>query len=181
MYSKKKSMYPKTGTSKTDPIEKDAEDKKLSEGRDDLKSLVEKYVADALKSAKELWEKDFEVRISKEREDAAKLATMSSEERARVEMDRRRKSFESEREQYMSERAEFEAAKELAANGLSVNFASMVADPDRETMLKNIEILKTEYMKAIEQGLSERLRGKAPNISREKEAGFDPFLSGLGM
>ena len=74
----------------------------------ELKSLIEKYVSEAVKNERGLWEKDFEARISSEREEAAKLATMSSEERARAEMDKREKNFETERQQYMSERAEFE-------------------------------------------------------------------------
>ena len=75
----------------------------------------------------------------------------------------------------------FEAAKELAAQNLPVNFARMVADADKDIMAENIERFKAEYMKAIESGLSERLKGVPPKISREKENLTDPFLSGLGM
>ena len=96
-------------------------------------------------------------------------------------MDKRQKDFENERQQYVSERAEFEAAKELAAQNLPVNFARMVADADKDVMAENIERFKAEYMKAIESGLSERLKGVPPRISREKENLTDPFLSGLGM
>ncbi len=148
---------------------------------ENIKSLIAKYVDEALKEAKSSWDKDFETRIASEREDAAKMATMSSEERARVEMERRQKDFETERQQYVSERAEFEAAKELAAQNLPVNFARMVADADKETMLENISMFKAEYLKAIEMGLSQRLKGTLPKVSKEKEEMSDPFLSGLGM
>ena len=50
-----------------------------------------------------------------------------------------------------------------------------------DIMAENIERFKAEYMKAIESGLSERLKGVPPKISREKENLTDPFLSGLGM
>ena len=140
---------------------------------DELKNLIAGYVA--------TWEKDFSDRIVSEREDAAKMATMSAEDRAKAEMDKRQKDFENERQQYVSERAEFEAAKELAAQNLPVNFARMVADADKDIMAENIERFKAEYMKAIESGLSERLKGVPPKISREKENLTDPFLSGLGM
>lgn len=148
---------------------------------DELKSVIATYVQEALKEAKASWEKEFETRISAEREDAAKLATMSSEERAKVEMERKQKDFENERQLYVTERAEFEAAKELASQNLPVNFAKMVADADRETMLENIEVFKAEYLKAIEKGLSERLKGTLPRVSKEKEQMGDPFLNGLGM
>ncbi len=148
---------------------------------DELKSLIAKYVSEAVKDERSIWEKDFETRIISEREEAAKMAAMSSEERARAEMDKREKNFETERQQYMSERAEFEAAKELAAQNLPVSFARMVADSDKEIMSENINIFKSEYLKAIEDGLSQRLKGKLPHVSREKEQSGDPFLTGLGM
>ena len=110
---------------------------------DELKNLIARYVAEAIKNEKATWE--------------------------------------NERQQYVSERAEFEAAKELAAQNLPVNFARMVADADKDIMAENIERFKAEYMKAIESGLSERLKGVPPRISREKENLTDPFLSGLGM
>lgn len=57
-----------------------------------------------------------------------------------------------ERAQYVSERNEFEAAKELTAQGLPVVFARFVADGDKEKMLENISVFKAEYLKAIETG-----------------------------
>lgn len=189
MYKKEKSIYEKTGTQKDVEEKADGQKKNLTgsgaSGRDlpekDRDEFIQKSIESALRKEKELWQKELEERVAREREDAAKLASMSSEERAKEEMDRRQRAFESEREQYMSERAEFEAAKELAACGLPVSFASMVASTDREKLAENIDVFKTEYMKAIEQGLSERLKGKAPRISAMNEQGFDPFLSGLGM
>lgn len=148
---------------------------------DEMKSVIEEYVANALKSAREDWEKELQTKITAEREDAASLAAMSAEERAKVEMERRQKDFENERQLYMNERAEFEAAKELASQNLPVSFSKMLADPDRDTMLENIEVFKAEYLKAIEGGISQRLKGTLPRISKEKELDGDPFLSGLGM
>lgn len=149
--------------------------------KDNKKSELEKYIKEAVENERAAWEKELEKRIASEREDAAKLATMTSEERAAAEMEKKQKDFEDERQLYLSERAEFEAAKELAGEGLPVTFAKMVADADAEAMSENIRILKAEYMKAIEAGLSERLKGGLPKISKEKETVKDPFLNGLGM
>lgn len=158
------------------------EKKKNKEIRqDDLKSLIKQYVSEAVKEIRSSMNKDIESRIAAEREDAAKLATMSSEERAKAEIEKSRKDFESERAQYVSEKAEFEAAKELTAQGLPVVFARFVADGDKDTMLENISVFKAEYLKAIEAGLSERLRGSLPRISKDTPEAFDPFLKGLGI
>lgn len=156
-------------------------DTKQGHKNDELFGIVESLVAEVLKGEKTKWEKEFSERINYEREDAARLATMSADERAKAEIDKKQKAFEAEREQYVSERAEFEAARELASQKLPVTFAAMVANPDRERMAENIALLKAEYMQAIEEGLSQRLRGNSPKISQETDMGFDPFLNGLGI
>lgn len=171
-------MYEKT---KQGTLKNEQQKEKQGHRNEEIKSLIAKYVAEAVNEAKASWEKDFETRIASEREDAARLASMSSEERAREEMERKQKDFETERKQYVSERAEFEAAKELAAQNLPVNFAKMVADSDKDVMMENISAFKKEYMKAIEEGLSQRLKGTLPRVSKEKEQTGDPFLNGLGM
>lgn len=156
-------------------------DTKKGHKNDELFSVVEMLVGEVLKNEKTKWEQEFSERINYEREDAARLATMSADERARAEIEKKQQAFEAERKQYVSERAEFEAARELASQKLPVNFAAMVANPDREKMAENIALLKAEYMQAIEEGLSQRLRGSSPKISRETDMDFDPFLNGLGI
>lgn len=166
----------KKGTLKSDP-----KTEKEGHKNNDIKSLVAEYINEALSEFKASIGKEFEERIAAERDDAAKMAAMSSEERAKAEIEKSRKSFESERAQYISEKAEFEAAKELTSQDLPVTFAKFVADGSRDTMLRNISVFKEEYLKAIEAGLTERLRGCAPRISKESEKASDPFLSGLGL
>ncbi|MBQ6558271.1 MAG: DUF4355 domain-containing protein, partial [Clostridia bacterium] len=69
----------------------------------------------------------------------------------------------------------------LTAQNLPVTFARFVADGDKDKMLENISIFKAEFLKAIEAGLSERLKGTLPRVSKENEPSADPFLSGLGI
>ena len=168
------------------PEEKQGHKKNTAENNeghknDELTSLVKKLVTEAVNEAKSEWSKSLEERISAEREDAARLASMTDEEREKAEMEKSRKEFEDEKAQYVSERAEFDAAKELAAENLPVAFAGMVADADKDKMLSNISAFKTEYLKAIEAGLSDRLRGTLPAVSREREFVNDPFLNGLNI
>ena len=150
-------------------------------GDGDIRALVKRCVSEALEDMKKSFGKDIETRIAAEREDAAKMATMTSDERARAEIEKSRREFEDEKAMYVSERAEFEAAKELTAQNLPVTFARFVADGDKDVMLENISAFKTEYLKAIEAGLSDRLKGRLPRVSKEKEQPSDPFLNGLGF
>lgn len=174
-------MDKEKGTLKDDTQNKNGGHKKSSDKNNELKELVKSLISEELAGAKQAWEKDMETRVTAEREDAARLASMSAEERAKFEMEKKQKDIEEERQQYVSERAEFEAAKELAAQNLPVTFAHMLADADKETTVKNISAFKAEYLKAIEAGLYERLKGKTPKISREVPEGSDPFLNGLGI
>ena len=94
MYEKKNKGTLKEECSKGNQGHKnDVPEKNEGQKNEELKSLIAGYVEEALAKAKSVWDKDFESRIASEREDAAKLATMSSEERARVEMERRQKDF----------------------------------------------------------------------------------------
>lgn len=147
---------------------------------DELKNLIAGYVAEAIKNEKATWEKDFSDRIVSEREDAAKMATMSAEDRAKAEMDKRQRILKMKDSSMYPKEPEFEAQRNWRLKNLPVNFARMVADADKDIMAENIERFKAEYMKAIESGLSERLKGVPPKISREKENLTDPFLSRFG-
>ena len=55
---------------------------------------LERAVNEAVKKAKSDWDKDNEEKIRSERDDAAKLASMSPEERAKAELEKNRKEFD---------------------------------------------------------------------------------------
>lgn len=154
--------------------EKDGQKKTYSE--DELRAEVEKRV----KEAKSLWDKDNEVKIKSERDDAAKMATMSADERARAEMEKRQKAFDEERNQYLTEKMEFEAAKELSKQNLPLSFAKLLSGGDIDATLSNIETFKEEFLKAVEAALSERLKGNTPKTGTSVREETDPFLMGFG-
>ena len=66
------------------------------------------------------------------------MATMSAEDRAKAEMDKRQRFLKMKDSGMYPKGAEFEAAKELAAQNLPVNFARMVADADKRTLWRKI-------------------------------------------
>lgn len=146
----------------------------------EFQSEVDRRVSEALKKAKASWDKDNEVKIQSERDDAAKLAVMSADERARAEMEKRQKAFDEERNQYLSEKMEFEAAKELSKHNLPLSFAKLLSGGDMDSTLSNIETFKQEFLKAVEAALSERLRGSTPKTGGAVTEESDPFLSGFG-
>lgn len=155
-----------------------AEEKTYTES--EFQAEIQKRVDEALKSARTGWDKEVEERLKSEREDAAKLASMSAEERARTEMERKQKAFDEERRQYLCEKMEFEAARELAKNKLPLSFAKLLSAEDMDNTISNINVFKQEFMKAVEDALNERLKGGTPKIGGGVSKNSDPFLAGFG-
>ena len=143
---------------------------------EELKKEIEK----AVEAEKASWEKDSEEKIRSERDDAAKLASMNPEERAKAEFEKNRKEFDEEKGRYLAEKMEFEAAKMLSENDLPITFAKILAGKDSAETSANIESFKKEFLKAVEQGLSERLKGGAVKTGSGIRTESDPFLNGFG-
>lgn len=172
MINKKNSEY---NWKEKDEKKKSEQEKTYTE--EELLLEVEKRVNEL----KAEWEKDNEQKILSERDDAARMATMSADERARVEMEKRQKAFDEERRKYLTEKMEFEAGKELAKHNLPLSFAKLLSGDDIDDTLSNIENFKQEFLKAVETALSERLRGSTPKIGAAHKSESDPFLSGFGL
>lgn len=151
--------------------------KELEEKQSYSKEQLEKEIEKAVSEKKSEWEKGLEERLSAERDEAARLATMSADERSREEFDKKQKAFDEERSQYMNERMEFEAAKALSNAGLPISFAKILKGKDTETTAENISIFKEEFLKAVEEEVSDRLKGVTPRTGTIPAA--DPFLNGL--
>lgn len=154
--------------------ETDFEDKSFT------KEQLEKEIEKAVSESRSEWEKGLDERLAAEREEAARLATMSADERSRAEFDKKQKAFDEERGQYMSERMEFEAAKALSESDLPISFAKILKGTDTKSTAENISIFKEEFLKAVEEEVSKRLRGVTPKAGMTSPVS-DAFLSGLGM
>lgn len=146
----------------------------------ELQSETDRRVTEALKTAQSKWVADYEKKLKSEKDEAARLAKMSAEERAQAEFEKERKEFERERESHNKERLEFECTKQLAAESLPVEFASMLTGADADATKKNIKTFKDAFAKAVEVSVKERLKGKTPNLPGNTEAETDAFLSGFG-
>lgn len=154
---------------------KKPEEKAVSYSEEQLQSEIEKAVAEQRAE----WEKGLDERVNAEREEAARLATMSSDERSRAEFDKKQKAFDEERSQYMTERMEFEAAKALSQAELPIEFASILKGEDTKTTAENISVFKELFLKAVEAEVSDRLKGFTPRVGTMAPQS-DPFLAGLG-
>ena len=127
-----------------------AEVKDVAEPAQDVKKLID----DAVAKAQSKWETEFK------KKDA--LSKLSDDERRKAELENTRKELENQRAEFERERVKFEATKVLAQRGLPVEFVDYLVDSDNEKTLSRITTFEKKFKKAIEDGVNEKLKGKAP-------------------
>lgn len=149
---------------------------------EELQAETDRRVTEALKTAQGKWQKEFEEKLAKEKAETERLAKMNADERAKAEFDKKVKDFDEKLAKHEAERLTFECTRQLAAEGLPVEFADMLTGSDSESTQKNIAAFKTAFSNAIEAAVTERLKGTTPkgtNAGTEPKD-TDPFLAGFG-
>lgn len=139
----------------------------------ELSAEVDRRVQQAQKK----WQAELETRLKSERDEGARLAKLSADERAKEEQEKAQKEFEKERAQYNREKLEFETTKQLAELKLPVSFASLLAGADAEETKANIDKFQKEWNSAIQSEIDNKLKGTAPKSGAVSET--DAFLSGF--
>ena len=92
---------------------------------------------------------------------------MTAAEREAAARKEEQAQFEAERQKFNAEKLEYDCTKQLAAQNLPVGFAKMLTGADADETKANIDSFKTAFDKAIEAAVTERLKGKAPDMPRE--------------
>ncbi|MCD4839737.1 DUF4355 domain-containing protein [Neobacillus sedimentimangrovi] len=130
-----------------------------------LQSETDKRVTQALKTAQEKWQKEYEAKLEQERSEAEKLAKMTEQERLLAEFEKQKKAFEEEKKQFLKAQLEMQTVKELSALGLPTDFSKFVMADNAETIKTNIDTFKTYWEQAIEKAVNEKLQGTTPKVS----------------
>lgn len=123
-------------------------------------SEVDKRIAKALETAKSKWNEEKQVEINR----AEQLAKMSAEERKEAEDKAKAESLEKREKELNMREYRYEAKHQLEENGLPVSFVDMVLSDDPTITKNNITAVKSEFDKAIEVAVTERLKGKTPQV-----------------
>lgn len=134
---------------------------KLSD--DDLAKIKEKFgfkddddVDSIVKSKKSRWEKETE----EAKNEAARLAKLSEEERQKALIQKEKDDFEKEKADFRKEQLTVEKGKQLVAEGMPADFAHRIAGDTAEDILKDVKALRVEWDKAVEAKVNERLASK---------------------
>jgi uncharacterized protein YjgD (DUF1641 family) len=131
-----------------------------------------------LENKRSEWEAEYKERLQAEKDEAARLAKMSAEERKSAEFEQKVKDFEAREAAYQAERLEFECVKQLAEKKLPTEFSGMLTGKDADVTKANIESFEKQFNKAIEAAVNERLKGSTPKTTTTNTE-TDSFLSGF--
>lgn len=119
----------------------------------------------------------FEQKFSKKQEEAAKLASMTAEEKAKHEIEQAKKEVEKMKLDFTLQQNKNECMKILADKSIDVSLADFVVAEDAETMKKNIDLIDKAFKKSVEDEVNKRLKGSTPkkDIGMPKEINKETF------
>ena len=133
--------------------------------QDDAQAKIDAAVAARLADEKAKWEKAYQKKAAADKKEAERLAKLSEDERRAAELEARNKELEAKDQEIRRKELKLETVKVLADRSLPVAFADYLIAEDSESTLKRITAFEKEYKKAVEAGVNEKLKGKAPAAS----------------
>ena len=118
----------------------------------------QKAIDDAVAAAKEKWEKEVEEKLKKAEEEGMRKAKLTADQRKKEDDDKERAEFEKAKAEFEREKIIAYAETELAKVGLSAEIA-------KDSTKAVIDKIKESYDKDVQAGVTERLKGKTPDLN----------------
>ena len=125
---------------------------------DELETLVN----GRLKSAQDKWQADAKKSAEAEKKKAERLAKLSEDERHAAEIQAKEKELAEKEETIRLKELKYDMASELSKRDLPGQFIDYLLGKDSAETLENIKTFEKEFKKAVETGVNNRLKGKAP-------------------
>ena len=119
----------------------------------------QKAIDDAVAAAKEKWEKEVEEK------EGMRKAKLTNEQRKKEDDDKERAEFEKAKAEFEREKIVAYAETELAKVGLSAEIAKYIVAEDKDSTKAVIDKIKESYDKDVQAGVTERLKGKTPDLN----------------
>ena len=125
----------------------------------------QKAIDEAIAKAKAEWEKEVEEKIKKAEEEGMRKAKLTNEQRKKEDDDKEREEFEKAKAEFEREKIVAYAETELAKVGLSAEIAKYIVAEDKDSTKVVIDKIKESYDKDVQAGVTERLKGKTPDLN----------------
>lgn len=144
---------------------------------------LDKIVQDRIARESKKINKELQSKMEKEKLESERLAKLTEDERAKALSEKRERELEEREKQILEKEQELERIKLLnmskdilAGKGLSTTFADVLIQnaKDAEEITTNINTFEKEFLKAVETGVNERLKGSSP-LSSTKGSGVKKF------
>lgn len=116
----------------------------------------DKDVDSIIKSKHSRWQKEME----QEKNEAARLAKLSEEERQQALIQKEKDDFEKEKAEFRKQQLFVEKGKQLTAQGIPADFAHRITGDTAEDILEDVKAFRAEWDKAVEAKVNERLASK---------------------
>lgn len=107
-----------------------------------------------IKSKRSRWQKELE----EEKNEAARLAKLSEEERQQALIQKEKDDFEQEKAAFRQEQLLVEKGKQLQEIGIPSAFAARIQGNTAEEAIKDVKSFKAEWDKALEAAVNEKLK-----------------------
>ena len=89
---------------------------------------------------------------------------MSDDERQKAELENMRQELESQKAAFEREKLENEMKNVLAKRNLPIEFTNFLIAENNEKTLERITTFEKKFKKAVEDAVTEKLKGKAPQV-----------------
>jgi len=106
-----------------------------------------------VKSKRSRWQKELE----EEKNEAARLAKLSEEERQKAIVEKEKEEFEKEKAAFRQEQLLVEKGKQLQEIGIPSTFASRILGNTAEEAIEDVKRFKSEWDKALEAAVNKKL------------------------
>lgn len=132
-----------------------------------VQSEADKRVTEAIKTAREKWEKE----AAEQKKEAARLAKLTQEEREKELQEKQLKELEDTKAELNRVLLEKDTVEILNEEKIPTTFKDFLMGKDAETTNQNIKVFKAVYEAEVQKGVEERLRGKTPSVANQKVKG----------
>lgn len=124
-----------------------------------------------LAAEKAKWEKEYQKKAAKAKKEAERLSKLSEDERAKEEMAATKKDLDAKEKELNRKEIKLEMVKVLSDRGIPVQFMDYLIADTSESTMERIKTFDKEFKKAVENGVNERLKGKAPKTGTTAGSG----------
>lgn len=123
-------------------------------------SEFDKKIAKALETAKGKWETDYQTKLEEAKTEAAKLAKMTADEKAKHEEQKRLDALNQREKDITTRELKAQAYEVLAEKNLPKELIGVLNFSDADSCNKSIEAVATAFQSAVEKAVNEKIRGK---------------------